>query len=196
MIEFLTTLGLGLSLAADAFAVSVTNGLCYKDMKTATRIGMAASFGFFQGLMPTLGFFLGSLFAEKIEFIDHWIAFVLLAGIGINMIIEAIKERKETKENPQACCSLKKKLTLGSVLVQSVATSIDAFAVGIGLALAGSDILSSAFTIAVVTFLCCIAGVYIGKAAGGALKDKAQFAGGAVLIIIGLKILIEHLFFS
>ena len=79
--------------------------------------------------------------------------------------------------------------------MQSIATSIDAFAVGIGLALAGTDILSSAITIAVVTFLCCVAGVYIGKAAGSALKDKAQFAGGAVLIIIGAKILIEHLFF-
>ena len=195
MVEFLTTLMLGLGLAADAFAVSVTNGLCHKDMKLLSGIGMSASFGLFQGIMPALGYFAGSMFAEKIEFIDHWIAFALLAGIGVNMIVEAIKERKESKENPDVCSYPRKKLTVGAVLVQSIATSIDAFAVGIGLALAGTDILSSAITIAVVTFLCCVAGVYIGKAAGSALKDKAQFAGGAVLIIIGAKILIEHLFF-
>ncbi len=193
MIEFLTTVMLGLGLAMDAFAVSITNGLCYKDMRTGMRITMAASFGLFQGIMPALGYFTGNVFAEKIKAIDHWVAFVLLAGIGINMIAEAIKENKSHKKG-ESYCEIKK-LTITSLLVQSVATSIDAFAVGISLALAGASILTSAVSIAVITFLCCLAGVYIGTFAGGALKDKAQIAGGIVLIFIGLKILIEHLFF-
>lgn len=174
------------SLAMDAFAVSVTNGLCYNDIPTSRNaVASGLCFGTFQAVMPFLGFAAGSLFKNFVESIDHWIALILLGFIGINMIVEAIKERN----NPETCPTDHSAKTL---VLQGVATSIDAFAVGIGFAVLKINILTACLSIGVITFVCSYIGVYIGKYFGGFIKDKAQLVGGAILVFIGLKIFLDH----
>ncbi len=186
----ITAVLLGIGLAMDAFAVSITNGMCCERLKPRHAIIDGLTFGLFQAAMPLIGLFLGLSFMKYIQAVDHWIAFLLLGGIGANMIRGALK--KDEEEAPRAPFSRK------SLLLQGVATSIDALAVGIGFSTEMSgygDVLVTVGIIGLSTFLISAAGVYIGRLFGGMLKEKAEVFGGIILIGIGAKILIEHLFF-
>lgn len=177
-------------LSMDAFAVSTTNGMCVSRQQTNRFFGKALSwsamFGLFQGLMPLLGYFLGRAFSEFISSIDHWVAFVLLAFIGGKMVWEAV----HPEEDEDACDT---SLSFAAILTQAVATSIDALAVGVSLAALAVNIWSAAAFIACVTFACCLVGHAVGRRFGALLGSKAQVLGGVILIVLGAKILIEHL---
>lgn len=178
---------LALGLSMDAFAVSVCKGLSVKRAGLKQGALCGAWFGGFQALMPLIGFFLGSLFAQAIEAFDHWIAFVLLGLIGANMLKEAFS-KGECESCREADFSFK------AMLVMAVATSIDALAVGISLAMAGNvNIWLAVALIGIVTFGLSMAGVKIGNVFGSRYEKKAQFAGGVILILLGTKILLEHL---
>ena len=182
---------LAVGVSMDAFAVSICKGLA---MKKATLGGMATVggwFGGFQALMPLIGFFLGTLFAAAIEAVDHWVAFGLLGIIGFNMLKEAFEKQDEC-----CCCADEHNADLGAktMFVMAVATSIDALAVGISLAMAGGvNIWLSVLLIGLTTFSFSAAGVKIGSLFGAAFEKKAQLAGGIILILLGVKILLEHL---
>ena len=180
---------LAVGLSMDAFAVSVCKGLCMKkaDLKSMAICG--TWFGGFQALMPLIGFFLGTLFADAIEAFDHWIAFGLLALIGANMLKEAFG-----KEETDSCDIDGVDLSFNTMLVMAIATSIDALAVGISLAMAGDvNILAAVVLIGVITFSLSAVGVKIGNAFGSRYEKKAQFCGGVILVLLGVKILLEHL---
>ena len=181
----LALLAVGVSM--DAFAVSICKGLA---MKRATLGGMATVggwFGGFQALMPLIGFFLGSLFAAAIEAFDHWVAFGLLAIIGVNMLREAFGGEDECE-----CCQAD--LGFKTMFVMAVATSIDALAIGIGLAMTpGVNIWLAIGLIGIITFAMCCIGVKIGSIFGSKFEKNAQIAGGVILIGLGIKILLEHL---
>lgn len=179
---------IGLGLAMDAFAVSLTLGM---NTTKKDKLGMALKasifFGGFQGLMPFIGWAIGISFADSIEKIDHWVAFILLALIGGKMIFEAIKEEDTAKKQEKGYSNKR-------FLILAIATSIDALAVGISFAFLNVNIVSAIIIIAIITFILCMIGVYLGKALGKLFGAKAEIIGGAILIIIGIKILIEHLF--
>ena len=178
---------LAVGLSMDAFAVSICKGLSMK--KAGLREGAICGmwFGGFQALMPLIGFFLGALFADAIKAFDHWVAFGLLAIIGINMLKEAFTKCDCCEEHDAD-------LSFKSMFIMAVATSIDALAVGISLAMAGDvNIWVAMLLIGVVTFVMCAAGVKIGSVFGNKFEKKAQIAGGVILILLGTKILLEHL---
>ena len=180
---------LAVGLSMDAFAVSVCKGLAMKKVTVRAQVTCGAWFGGFQGLMPLIGFLLGTMFAEAIQFIDHWIAFGLLALIGINMLREAF-----SKECDCGCCGEDADLSVKTMFVMAVATSIDALAVGISLAMAGNvNIFMAILLIGVTTFSLSALGVKIGNIFGSRYEKSAQIAGGVILIVLGLKILMEHL---
>ena len=177
---------LAVGVSMDAFAVSVCKGLSMSKSGIKESAICGAWFGGFQALMPLIGFFLGTLFAEAIEAFDHWIAFGLLAVIGINMLKEAFEKEEE------GCCGCD--LSFRTMLVMAIATSIDALAVGISLAMAGDvNIWLSILLIGLTTFAFSGLGVKIGNVFGSRFEQKAQIAGGCILILLGLKILLEHL---
>ena len=178
---------LAVGLSMDAFAVSVCKGLSVKTAGPKESVLCGSWFGVFQALMPLIGFFLGTLFADAIKAFDHWIACGLLAIIGINMLKEAFSTDCDCNEN-QADFSVK------TMFVMAVATSIDALAVGISLAMAGNvNIVLAVVLIGVTTFLLSCLGVKIGNLFGSRFEKKAQIAGGVILIVLGLKILLEHM---
>ena len=179
---------LAVGLSMDACAVSICKGLSMKKATLKEGAICGIWFGGFQALMPLIGFFLGSLFAQAIEAIDHWIALALLTFIGINMLKEAFSKSEECEECSGADLSFK------TMLVMAIATSIDALAVGISLAMAGDvNIYLAVILIGVITFALSCAGVKIGNIFGGRFEKKAQIAGGVILILLGAKILLEHL---
>ena len=178
---------LAVGLSMDAFAVSVCKGLSMKKATARAGIICGAWFGGFQALMPLLGFLLGSMFAGAIEAFDHWVAAGLLAIIGINMLKEAFSKEECCQENDAD-------LSAKTMLIMAVATSIDALAVGISLAMAGNvNIVAAVALIGVITFALSALGVKIGNIFGNRFEKKAQIAGGVILIVLGLKILLEHL---
>ena len=180
---------LAVGVSMDAFAVSVCKGLAMKKATLKSEMTCGLWFGGFQALMPTIGFFLGTLFAEAIESVDHWVAFILLAIIGINMLKEAFE-----KEECDCCNEHNADLSVKTMFVMAVATSIDALAVGISLAMAGNvNIWLAALFIGICTCLLSAVGVKIGNVFGSRFEKKAQVAGGVILILLGLKILLEHL---
>ena len=181
---------LAVGLSMDAFAVSICKGLCMKKATLKAQAVCGAWFGGFQGLMPLVGFFLGTLFADAIKAFDHWVAFVLLAIIGVNMIKEAF-----CGESEDSCdISGEADLSFKTMFVMAVATSIDALAVGISLAMAGDvNILLAVALIGATTFVLSAIGVKVGNVFGSRYEKKAQFCGGVILILLGLKILLEHL---
>lgn len=183
-----TLLFTSLGLSMDACAVSISNGMCYGNIQKKQIITTAAAFGFFQAFMPVIGFFIGSAFSDAIESIDHWIALILLGFIGGKMVVDAIRELKY----PEVCIAGSKTLTPKTLFLQSVATSIDALAVGVGLAVMKVDILSAAIYIGIITFINSIIGSHLGKKFGELFKQKAEILGGLILIGIGIKIFIEH----
>ncbi len=184
---FLELFLIGIGLSMDAFAVAVCKGLNMRKIKYSHTLIIACFFGGFQALMPLIGWFLGSQFESYITSIDHWIAFVFLAFIGFNMIKESLSEEEKATEN------VEEKLDIKELLVLSIATSIDALAVGITFAFLKIDILSAITLIGCTTFVLAIIGVLIGYNFGSRYQSKAQFAGGVILVLIGLKILLEHL---
>ena len=184
----LLVLAVGVSM--DAFAVSICKGLAMKRATVRGCMTCGLWFGGFQALMPTVGFFLGALFADAIHAVDHWVAFALLAIIGVNMLKEALEQ-----EDCCCCCDERNAdLSVKTMFVMAVATSIDALAVGISLAMAGDvNIWAAAAFIGLCTFSFSAAGVKVGSVFGGRYEKKAQLAGGVILILIGLRILLEHL---
>lgn len=184
MNEFLTLLVLAIGLSMDAFAVAVCKGLAMKKMSWKDGIIVGLWFGGFQALMPVIGYFLGIQFADKIKAVDHWVAFVLLAVIGGNMVREAF-----SKEEEQASASLDAK----TMFVMAVATSIDALAVGITFAFLDQNMPVAATLIGVTTFGLSVLGVKLGNLFGVKYKAKAELVGGIILILLGAKILMEHL---
>ena len=184
---------LAVGVSMDAFAVSICKGLAMKKATLKAGLTCGIWFGGFQALMPLIGFFLGYLFADAIEAVDHWVAFVLLRFIGFNMLKEAFNTECECCEGHDADLSPK------TMFVMAIATSIDALAVGISLAMAGLPIfgLDGIFCAVILIGLCtcafCTAGVKIGNVFGSRYEKKAQLAGGVILILLGLRILLEHL---
>lgn len=179
---------LAIGLSMDAFAVSICKGLAMKkaDIKSMGICGIW--FGGFQGLMPLIGYFLGTLFADAIKAFDHWVAFSLLVFIGINMLKEAWEKEEGCRLDSGDDLSIK------NMFVMAVATSIDALAVGISLAMAGDvNIYFAILMIGLITFLLSGLGVKIGSVFGCKFEKKAQLAGGCILIFLGCKILLEHL---
>lgn len=172
------------ALAMDAFAVSISCGMGLR-LSVGESIKIPISFGLFQGVMALIGYYAASLFAVHILKYDHWIAFILLAFIGIKMIAETFHE-KQDEERIQ-------KLSFFKLMLFSVATSIDALATGIGFAFFDIDIFSAAFIIGLITFCLSFIGVKFGKFLGGKSRIIAGVTGGVILILIGFKILIEHL---
>ena len=181
---------LAVGVSMDAFAVSICKGLAMKKATLKAGLTCGIWFGGFQALMPTIGFFLGTLFADAISAVDHWVAFVLLAVIGANMLKEAFGKEEEC-----CCCDEQNAdMSAKTMFVMAVATSIDALAVGISLAMAGNvNIWLAAAFIGVCTCTFSAFGVKIGNIFGSRFEKKAQIAGGAILILLGLKILLEHL---
>ncbi len=178
----LFTLAIGLSM--DAFAVSVCKGLAMKKITVGKALMVGAWFGGFQALMPLLGYLLGVRFRKSITAVDHWIAFILLGIIGINMIREALSKEEEEEDD-----SLDPK----SMLTLAVATSIDALAVGITFAFLQVRIVWAVSFIGITTLVCSMIGVKIGNVFGTRYKSRAELVGGAILILLGTKILLEHL---
>lgn len=178
---------IGIGLAMDAFSVSVTDGIVLKKPTVYQAGKIALFFGAFQFMMPCLGYLLGSAFAQYIEAFDHWIAFILLGFIGGKMVYESLTEKEESE--------IKNPLSFMTLLVLAIATSIDALAVGVTFATISVPVLSASAIIGVVTFFISFAGVYIGSRFGNLFGNKAEIAGGLVLIGIGIKILVEHFFF-
>ena len=179
---------LAVGLSMDAFAVSVCKGLAMPRATFKGQMTCGVWFGGFQALMPTIGFFLGAMFADAIVAFDHWIAFGLLAIIGANMLKEALENDCDCCEGHDADMSVK------TMFVMAVATSIDALAVGISLAMAGNvNIWMAAVLIGITTCVLSAMGVKIGNIFGSRFEKKAEAAGGIILILLGLKILLEHL---
>lgn len=173
-----------ISLAMDAFAVSICKGLSMKKMNWKKAVIIGLYFGAFQAIMPTLGYFLGSGFDSLVTSIDHWIVFILLLFIGLNMIKDSFsKEIDDSNDN----------IDFKTMLILALATSIDALAVGITFAFLDVNIVLAFSIIGIITFVLSIIGVKIGNKFGDKYESKAQFLGGLILIFIGLKILLEHI---
>ncbi|MEG2923774.1 MAG: manganese efflux pump MntP family protein [Oscillospiraceae bacterium] len=186
--DLFTLFLLALGLSMDAFAVSVSNSMCFTALSKKQALSASFTFGVFQGVMPLIGFAAGRGFTETVSKLDHWICLVLLAIIGGKMLFDGVQSLR----TPEACPA-QKTYSVRLMLMQGVATSIDALAVGISLAsLGNTNIWAAAGFIGVITFICCVIGHFIGKKAGGSLGNKAQILGGFILIAIGVKTFIEH----
>ena len=183
---FIEILLIAISLSMDAFAVSLCKGMLLKkpSMKVSVIIGLY--FGIFQGLMPFIGFFLGTYFSKLLDKIDHLIVFLILTYIGISMINDSLKKEKNSMNNS---------INIKEMLVLSVATSIDALAVGVTFAFLKVNIFFSSFFIFFICFIISLLGVKLGNKIGYHYEKKAILIGGSILILIGLKILLEHLGF-
>jgi putative Mn2+ efflux pump MntP len=182
-----TTLLIAIGLAIDSFTVSITNGFIMKHPTINNALKIAVSFGSFQAIMPVIGWLAGLSLRHFIEGADHWIAFGLLSTIGCKMIYESIKTR--SKENEQEVNSL----NIYILLILSIATSIDALAVGLSLSCLKVPIVTPVITIGIITFLLSFFGVFVGNRFGHFFGNKIEAIGGLILIGIGIKILIEHL---
>ena len=179
---------IAVGLSMDAFAVSVCKGLSTSDVRPLNMLCAGLWFGLFQALMPLIGYLLGVNFSSLIQSVDHWIAFILLSLIGANMIREAVSSKEECEvADTGSSYAFKVMLTL------AVATSIDALAVGVSFAFLAVDIIPAICFIGVCTFILSAAGVKIGSVFGNRFEKKAEIAGGIILILMGLKILLEHL---
>ena len=182
--SILEILLLGIGLSMDAFAVSICKGLSTKQLQVKHYLIIGAWFGGFQALMPTIGYFLGSTFEQYITAFDHWVAFVRLAAIGANMIKESFsKEESETNAS----------FAFRTMLLMALATSIDALAVGVSFAFLGVRIAPAVTLIGCTTFVLTLVGVWVGNLFGSRYKSRAELTGGIILILIGVKILLEHL---
>ena len=189
MLMFIELFLLGIGLAMDAFAVSVCKGLGMRRLNKKQTLIIGLYFGGFQALMPLIGWLLGSQFQKYITSIDHWIAFILLGFIGGKMMIEAIREWNEEETVDVIDAPLDHK----NMLVLAVATSIDALAVGITFAFLDTPIIEAITIIGITTMIISIIGVVVGNFFGSRYKSKAEFIGGLILVLLVLKIILEHL---
>lgn len=185
-------LGIGVGLSMDAFAVSICKGLKMKKFSLKQTLVICAFFGGFQALMPLIGYFVGGIFEQYITEIDHWVAFVLLAFLGGKMIVESLKGKDSDDE---AANEEDSKLDIKELFIMAIATSIDALAVGITFAFLDMkiNVFLAIGLIGVITAIICFVGTVVGHKFGAKFKKSAEIVGGAVLIIIGLKILLEGL---
>ena len=179
----LSIIFLGRGLAMDAFAVSICKGLAMRTPSLKAMIVVGLWFGGFQMIMPIIGYHLGETFYQYIADVDHWIAFGLLVLIGLNMIREALSKEEEDVDGD---------IGLKIMFLLAVATSIDALAAGISMAMDGSNIWLDASVIGIITFLISVFGVKMGSIVGDRFSNKAKFVGGVILILLGVKILLEH----
>ena len=182
--DFAELIIIAIGVSMDAFAVSICKGLSICTIRPRHAGLTALWFGGFQALMPLLGYFLGVSFADFVSDVDHWIAFILLGIIGGNMIKESLHKEE--------CCTVDPDFSFRTMLAMAVATSIDALAIGVSLAFLKMNIWSAVLVIGLTTAMFSAAGVYIGNAFGNRYKSKAEFAGGVILMAMGLKILLEH----
>ncbi|MDY2735850.1 manganese efflux pump MntP [Intestinibacter sp.] len=185
----------GFALSMDAFAVSVSKGMTLKNINSKLAFKIAFFFGFFQGFMPFIGWFLGIKFESYIKSVDHWIALFLLSFIGLKMIFEAVEtETIKFKDEAEKQKYIESINTIDNreIFILSIATSIDALAVGVSFAFLSISIFPVCFSIFAITLSLCFIGVLIGKKLGGVFKNYAQILGGIILIFIGLNILNEH----
>ena len=188
MALFIELFLMGIGLSMDAFAVSVCKGLGMVKVNKKQTVTIGLFFGGFQALMPFIGWVLGRQFEHYINSIDHWVAFVLLGFIGGKMMVESLKKEEDgvvKKEDVP--------LNIKEMFVLAVATSIDALAVGITFAFLGTPIVEAISIIGCTTFVISVGGVYIGNFFGSKYKNRAEFVGGLILVLLGLKILLEHL---
>ena len=183
--SFISIFLMSFALAMDAFAVSVTKGITLRKINFSTASKIALFLGIFQGIMPLIGWFIGIRFESYIKTVDHWIALLLLGFIGLKMILEAKNDDSLDNISPD-------KLEIKELIVLSIATSIDALAVGVSFAFLNEPIFSIILTIAIVTFILCFLGVLLGKSIGSLFKNYAQIIGGIILILIGFNILNSH----
>lgn len=179
---------LSIGLSMDTFAVSITSGFTIRELKIKKILTISLCFSFFQAFMPVIGWLAGLGLKIYIMAIDHWIAFFLLSLIGLKMIYEGIKKRNENKENK------KTEMNILNLIGLSIATSIDALVIGISFAFMDTSIILSILIIGLVTFLFSISGIYIGKLYGQKIDKKIEIIGGLILIGLGTKILLEHIF--
>ncbi len=175
---------ISIGLAMDAFTVAICKGLAMKHGSTKKGVIVALYFGIFQALMPFLGYVLGIKFEKIVDSLDHWIACVLLVSIGISMIKESIKQGND---------DISDDVGFKTMIVLAIATSIDALAVGVSFAFLKVKILSSLIFIGIITFCMSFIGVKIGNKFGDKLKNKSEILGGIILILMGIKILLDHL---
>lgn len=175
---------LGIGLAMDAFAVSICKGLSMKRMNWKNAIIIAFYFGVFQAIMPVIGYFLGTTFENFVTAVDHWIAFILLSFIGGNMIKESFNSEDEDKND---------RVDFKTMIVLAIATSIDALAVGITFAFFDVNVIVAVSIIGVITFFISLLGVKVGNKFGDKYQNKAELMGGILLVLLGIKILVEHL---
>ena len=182
--ELFEIIFIGIGLAMDAFAVAVCKGLSMKKINWKSTIIIALYFGIFQAGMPVLGYFLGSTFSSFVQKVDHWIAFILLAIIGGNMIRESTDDEMDKRND---------NVSFKTMIMLAIATSIDALTIGITFAFFEVNLLLAITIIGFITFILSIIGVLIGNKFGDKFQNKAELAGGIILILIGLKVLLEHL---
>ena len=175
---------IAIALAMDSVAVSIASGVKYKKINVYTVIKISLFFGIFQGLMPLIGYFTGTIFSSHVAEYSHYIAFVILIGLGLNMIREAREDDFESEVK-----DLKNK----TLFFLAIATSIDALAIGVTFSFQDINIYYASFLITTITFILCFIAVYVGKRLGGFLESKAEYLGGIILIILGCKILFEGL---
>lgn len=180
---------IGVGLSMDAFAVSICQGLSMTKIRWGHALTVGVYFGGFQALMPLIGWMLGSQFAGRIQQYDHWVAFVLLVIIGGNMIREALSDEEDEAEDAAVGAGLDHK----KLFLMAVATSIDALAVGVTFAFLDTAILPAIGIIGTTTFCISVAGVAVGCWFGARYKKRAEITGGAILMLLGVKILLEHL---
>jgi putative Mn2+ efflux pump MntP len=190
--NFLTILFTGVALSMDALAVSITKGMTIKNITNFLAIKIALAFGFFQGLMPLIGWCMGIGFEKYIKSIDHWIALILLSVIGIKMIYEFFKSKKECLASLEISATSDITISNKELLMLAIATSIDALAVGISFAFLNVSIISASILIAFTTFVICIFGVIVGNKVGDIFGGYAELVGGIILILIGINIFNEH----
>ena len=179
---------IGVGLSMDAFAVAICQGLCMPKLNLKNGAVIALFFGGFQALMPLAGWFLGSQFSSYIQRFDHWVAFVLLGFIGGNMIREALSPEEE-----EVACSMDSRLDYKQLLLMAIATSIDALAVGVTFAFLSVKIVPAISIIGCTTFVLSLVGVVVGNYFGVKYKKRAELTGGIILVVLGAKILLEHL---
>lgn len=182
--DIVSIIFIAVGLAMDAFAVSITSGIAIRKLKVNHAVRIALFFGSFQAIMPVLGWLSGLTLKGFISSVDHWIAFGLLSFIGCKMIYESFKVEEGDRTSP---------LNIGILLILSIATSIDALAIGISFAFLGISIVTPVIVIGAITFVLSLSGVFIGNKFGHLFEKKVEVLGGLILISIGIKILLEHL---
>lgn len=192
--SFIAIIFTAFALSMDAFAVSITKGMTIKSLKKSTALKMALAFGVFQGGMPLLGWVLGISFEGYIKSIDHWVAFILLGFIGLNMIKGFFDDKKEKNDTELEFSATvdEEELSNKEIIMLAIATSIDALAVGISFAFLNVNIVSASLVICIITFIVCTIGVFLGNKVGDIFNGYAELIGGIILILIGFNIFNEH----